>query len=485
MSLEIRADYSEQLLFPVALEDYVPADHLARLIRDVVDCLDLPGLGFQERESLEGRPSYSSDLLLKVWLYGYVLRIRSSRRLEQACRDHLGLVWLTGRHAPDHNTLWRFFAHHRPVLKSLFKQVVQVAAEAGMVGMVLHAVDGTKLKARSSNRTGWHAASLQRALAKLDASIDAGMREIDVADATESGSLRLPAALTDAVTRKAMIQRKLKELDRLKATHHHPLEPDARMQQAGPERAFGFNAQSVVDAKYGIVVAETVVEQENDCNLLVPMVEEVQSMLGATATDTVADKGYASSEELGRVAARGLEVTVALPKPLQEEGAGPYAASQFTYDAAANVMICPRKVALPFLQKKKRTEGFTVNVYQCQSAGTCPVRWECSKNKQGRLVSINPYYPAIEQQQQRHRDPVHREHLRRRKDLIELVFAQVKEHEGFRRWTVRGLKKVRAQWSFLMTAYNLKKLYTLWKKNIFRMPEISGFGTGSCYGIRG
>src|ERR1017187_4040397 len=176
MSLEIRADYSEQLLFPMALEDYVPADHLARFIRDLVDCLDLPGLGFQERESLEGRPSYSSDLLLKVWLYGYVLRIRSSRRLEQACRDHLGLVWLTGRHAPDHNTLWRFFAHHRPVLKSLFKQVVQVAAEAGMVGMVLHAVDGTKLKARSSNRTGWHAGSLQRALAKLDASIDAGMR---------------------------------------------------------------------------------------------------------------------------------------------------------------------------------------------------------------------------------------------------------------------------------------------------------------------
>jgi transposase len=484
MSLEIRADYSEQLLFPAALEDYVPSDHLARFIRDVVDCLDLPGLGFPDRASLEGRPSYSSDLLLKVWLYGYVLRIRSSRRLEQACRDHLGLVWLTGRHAPDHNTLWRFFADHRPALKSLFKQVVQVAAEAGMVGMVLHAVDGTKLKARSSNRTGWHAASLQRVLAKLDASIEAGMREIDVAESTESGSLRLPAALTDAITRKAMIQQKLQELDRRNARHHHPLEPEARMQQAGPERAFGFNAQSVVDAKHGIAVAETVVAQENDFNLLVPMVEEVRSMLGATATDTVADKGYASSAELGRLEDRGLEATVALPKSLQEE-AGPYAASQFTYDAAANVMICPRGIRLPFLQKKQREEGFTVDVYQCQSAGTCPVRSECCTNKQGRLVSINPHYPAIQKQQQKHRDPVHREHLKRRKDLIELVFAQVKEHEGFRRWTVRGLKKVQAQWSFLMTAYNLKKLYTLWKKNSFRMPERSGCGTGFCYGIRG
>ena len=480
MSLEIRADYSEQWLFPEALEDYVPADHLARFLRDVVDSLDLPGLGFAERESLEGRPSYSSDLLLKAWLYGYLLRIRSSRRLEQACRDHLGLVWLTGRHAPDHNTLWRFFAQHRPVLKSLFKQVVEVAAEAGMVGMVLHAVDGTRIKARSSNRTGWHAASLERVLSKLDASIEAGMREIDVAEATETGSLCLPAALTDALARKAMIQRKLKELARRDATHHHPLEPDARMLQAGPERAFGFNAQSVVDAKYGIVVAETVVEQENDCNLLVPMLEEVHTMLGAAATDTVADKGYASSEEFSRLAAQGWEATVALPKPLQEDGAGPYAASQFTYDAAKNVMVCPRKVALPFLQQKKRKEGYTVNVYQCQGAETCPVRWECSKNKHGRLVSINPYHPAIAQQQQRHRDPVHRDHLRRRKELIELVFAQVKEHEGFRRWTVRGLKKVRPQWSFLMTAYNLKKLYTLWKKKIFRMPEKSSFGTGFC-----
>jgi transposase len=207
---------------------------------------------------------------MKVWLYGYVMRIRSNRRLEQACLDQLPFIWLTGNHAPDHNTLWRFFRSHRPVMKRLFKSVVQVAAKADLIGMVLHAVDGTKLKSRSSNRTGWHRKSLEKALSRLDASIDEALATIDRAgesdrnDRSYEPSYRLPSTLQDAEVRRSTIRAQLAILDAEELNHKHPLEPDARMQQAGPERAFGYNAQAVVDAKHGLVVAETVVVDEND-----------------------------------------------------------------------------------------------------------------------------------------------------------------------------------------------------------------------------
>jgi transposase len=212
MSNEKRADYSESFLFPPSLEDWVREDHPARFIREVVDALDLRELGFRMRDSEEGRPNYAPDLLLKVWLYGYLMRIRSSRGLERACRENVGLIWLTGMNEPDHNTLWRFFSENKKALRNVFKQVVRIALKAKLLGLVLHAVDGTKIIAHASRSGGLHKVNLEKALRKLDQSIEEAMGKIETAEVEEQGEYRLPEELREKGQLREKIKAALEEM---------------------------------------------------------------------------------------------------------------------------------------------------------------------------------------------------------------------------------------------------------------------------------
>lgn len=462
-SLVIRADYRQQYLLPPSLEDWIPSDHEARAVRDFVDKLRFAELGIVERTAEEGRPSYSPELLISVWVYGYMCGIRSTRTLERACRDQMPFVWLTGNHRPDHNTLWRFFHLYRETFPAIFRQCVLCAMDLGMVGMVIQALDGTKIKSRASKRSGWGKARLEAALAKLDVFIAKAIAEIEATEVAEANDPPpgLPPEFIDAVHRRAVIQSKLDVMREEGRNFYHPLEPDARMQLAGSERTFGYNAQAVVDAKHGIIVAETVVTDENDKKCLVPMLEEVKRNLGATAQTTLADKGYPTTKALGILDAQGIDVTVALPKPFSGQDEGPYAASKFTYDAALDVLICPEGQTLTYRATNHQRAGYETRVYQRKCEMTCPARQACCSSAKGRSVDVNPNQPAVDKQKAKYADPEHRKVLSKRKTMIELVFGHTKERDKFRRFTVGGLENVKGQWSLVMLAYNLKKMWKL------------------------
>jgi len=311
MSREIRADYDQLEMLPPCLEDWAPPDHPVRFLRAFVDALDLAAMGFRQRESAEGAPNYAPDLLLKAWLYGYLERIRSTRRLERACRDYLPLVWLTGRHAPDHNTLWRFWRDNREALRRVFRAGVRVAAERGLVGMICHALDGTKIAAVASARTTEHREDLERALKRIEAPIAEMEAAVEKAEEEEAGEYRLPEPLQEAEKLQEAIRASLGRMEEVEREHLHPGEPEARLMPSAGRNQPAHNAQAVVDAQAGIIVAETAVNAESDNQMLVPMLEEAKTNLGAVAEETVADGGYSSAQQFTEAQARGYEVLVA------------------------------------------------------------------------------------------------------------------------------------------------------------------------------
>ncbi len=465
MSHEIRADYNQLWMFPPSLDDLLPKDHPVRFIREFVDQLNLEELGFQMRKGDEGRPNYAADLLLKVWLYGYLERVRSSRGLEKACRQHIALLWLTGMQYPDHNSLWRFWRFNKKALKKVFRKTVHVAMEADLVEMVLHAVDGTKITAKSSTEKALIRKGLEKKLAKLDRSLDLVMSEVARAEERESGEYRLPEELSEKGKLRETIREKLAKLDAEERDHLHPDEPEAQMMKNHEGTRLGYNAQVVVDSKAGIIVAGEVTTEQNDARQLVPMLETVQEEVGKVAEETVADGGYCSGEQLDRAEKSDFPVLVNMGNVREaEQKSGPYHVSKFRYDAEKDCYWCPMGQPLFFERTHKhKARSYEDRCYRCKSASECPARRDCSSDKRGRCIERSPYSDAVLRQKQKQEDESKAAALRRRMVIVEPVFSRVKHLLEFRRWTMRGLESVKAQWMFICALLNLMRLYPFWK----------------------
>ena len=462
MSRAIHPNRQQMFLLPPSLDDWVPAGHPVRFVRDLIDSIDLASLGIHEKPGDEGRPHYAPQMLLGVWVYGYMERIRSSRQLERACVRDIAFRWLTGNHQPDHNTLWRFFKAHKLAIRELFKRVVRVASDAGLVGFVLHAVDGTKIAAASSMDTAHHRKALEGALRKLDTVIATHLSETEAEERRGEGTYDLPAELQDPEKRKAAIREALARLDEAKTNHLHPAEPEARVMKGRGGKVLGYNAQAVADRDSDLIVATDVVNAASDNAQLVPMLDETQKTTGRVAETTVADAGYDSGKQFEEAERRKLPVVVATATA--ERGTDEFHKSKFQYDAERDVYICPRGEVLPFQRIDKASENdkkYDRRVYRCHNR-ECPVRSQCTSDKKGRAIKQSPYDEAYARQLERNAKPQSRMLLSKRKAIIEHHFAIAKSIDGFRRFTMRGLEAAKAQWALVCAAINLRKLHARW-----------------------
>jgi transposase len=413
--------------------------------------------------AVEGRPPYHPSLLLKIWLYGYYHRIRSTRKLEAACREHLSLLWLTGLIQPDHNSLWRFWRDNKKALRHIFKQTVQLALHTGAVGLALQALDGTKIQAACSGPAGWSKEYMEKLLAQLDDALDNfELKAVEEnADADQPG-YRLPAGLAERKTLRQEIKAGLAQLQADKRNHYHPVEPEARRMKVGDTNRYAYNAQAIADEKEGVIVACEATRQENDVGQLAPMIAQARENLGVVASDTltVADTGYGSGADLQAAAEKQLNV---LAPPFEGKPAhnNPYAAPHFHYAPAAHTVTCPQGRQLDH-EGHTTTGGQRVERFRCHHRD-CPVRAQCSGDPKGRRIEVGPHQEQVQALRARLEEPAGQAQWQCRRQIIEPRFAQIKQHDGFRRWTVWGLEGVKTQWTMVCATLNLRILYRHWQ----------------------
>lgn len=453
------ADRSQNLMFPPSPEDWVPANHPVRLISMLIDrAIEQGKLPRDVAKSVDGRPQYAPSLLLKIWVYSYVLRFRSSRRVEWACNNVLPMRWLCGGLFPDHNTLSRFWHLHRAQVAEFFHATTQLALDLDMIGMVLHGVDGTKLQASGSTT---HAMTREQAEALLKRTAKV-IAELEAEIAKESDEPGVDARLTELLRDRKNLSEAIDaalsnwpDADR-KVTL---AEMDARMLKGV---GMGYNAQAVVDAKAGIIVAHDVVTDANDQHQLVPMLDKVKDELGRVAELTVADGGYNTTQALGEAAAREYEVVVNRSADEKKGEKNEYHASHFMHDAQRDLVICPQGKALEFKREAHRSQQkFKVRVYQNAAAcAECPVRASCSGDSRGRgrTIEISEHHQAIIANRNKRSDPEIKKKLKSRFAFGERPFAAIKDQLGFRRFRLRGRPGAALEWSFMSGVYNLQRI---------------------------
>lgn len=461
MGQEIFADRSQAWLLPPSLEDWVPPEHPARFVADFVGLQDLKALGFKQPHATLGAPRYSNEVLLCLWLYGYLQRVRTSRGIERACYGDVGFIWLAGMLKPDHNTLWRFFRDNEKAFTALFKQSVKLAARLELVGMVLHALDGTKMEVAASKKGAWHKEHLQRRLARLDEAIEEMTRQTHAAQEEQPGEFALPEALRDATARREEIKNALEKLNTLEAKHHLPNEPDAALMKNDGRTEWSYNAQALVDADSGLIVAERLSNAPTDHHQLVPMLEEVVDNLGGSAQCTVADTGYHNGDQLARADAAGH--TVLLNTPRDHKDADPaFHVTRFTYAPNTDTYTCPQGQTLRYLHTSSKGESRNrARIYGGAPCSACPMRAQCTTYKKGRRITHNPHHNTLVAQRQLQEQPGNPEKLKRRGAIVERIFGWAKQGLGIRRFSRRSLNAAQAQWSLTCLTMNLHTLQRL------------------------
>lgn len=463
-------------LLPPSLDELLPLDHPARFVAEFVDALDREGwseLGVEIDGDPMGAPAYHPRALLSVWLYGFMTGVRSCRKLETACRDQIPYLWLTGWQYPDHNTLWRFYKDHRQAMRSLFKRTVRTAVTMKLVDLAIQAVDGTKVGANASDGRTHNAEQLRRILDRVERAISD--LEAQNEGGEESAVVHLPQELADKMALRDQVRQAIDDLASQERRKQINLtDSDARVMKTDQGYAPGYNAQAMVspvksdgETSSMLVTAVDVVDEPSDYYRLAPMVIQAEEMTGAKAPMTLADAGYFAGSHLEECARRGQRVVV--PEPQQKlVKQQPYHKDRFTYDESNDSYRCPRGQTLRFIRTKPRRDTLT-RLYRASGAvcRECPAFGVCTKDRVfGRGIQIGPHDATL----RRHRAWMETEEAKQvywlRKLLVEPVFGIIKEQLDARRFLLRGLANVSAEWTLLGTAFNLRTLWKAWRSQV-------------------
>ena len=459
-------DRNQATLFPDRLEDWIEEDNPVRVIDVFIDTLDLNGLGFERAvAAATGRPGYHPAVLLKLYVYGYLNRVQSSRRLEREAGRNVEVMWLTRRLVPDHKTIADFRKDNGAAIGKVCSQFIELCRRIGLLSVASVAIDGSKFKAVNNRDRNFTKAKMARRIKQIEESVERYLHQLDSADRQEPSLART----TKTVRLNDKIARLKEEMQRLEKLEVVMLEaPDQQISLTDPDARsmatsgrgsgiVGYNVQAAVDIKHHLIVTHEVTNEGTDRAQLSNVAEQTKDVLQTDALDVVADRGYFNGAEI--LACDQAGITVTLPKPLTSgiKAKGRFGKQDFRYVASEDVYICPagERLAYHFTNVE---DGLTLRRYWTNACQSCAIKYQCTTGKQRRITRWEHEHILETVQQRLDENP---DKMRQRRETVEHPFGTIKHWMGSTHFQMKTLKRVGTEMALHVLAYNLKRVMNI------------------------
>jgi len=459
-------DRGQATLFPEYLEDWICEDNPVRAVDVFVDELDLAELGFGGVDpEATGRPSYHPLVLLKLYIYGYLNRVQSSRRLEREAGRNIEVMWLTGRLAPDHKTIADFRRDNGPAIRKVCAQFVALCRAIGLLTTASVAIDGSKFKAVNNRDKNFTRAKMERRLAQIEESVARYLSQLDTADRQEPSE----ALAAKTAHLKEKLAKLASEVERLKAIEKAMLaSPDQQISLTDPDSrsmatsgrgsgVVGYNVQVAVDTQHHLIVTHEVTNSGSDRSQLANIAMQAKEVLGAAHLDAVADRGYYNSTEIKACDDAG--ITVTLPKPMTSgaKADGRFGKQDFVYVPTEDVYRCPAGEKLTYRFTGEEA-GKMLRHYWATACPTCPLKSQCTPASLRRITRWEHEHVLEAVQQRLDANP---QAMRARRETVEHPFGTLKMRMGATHFLMKRLPKVATEMALHVLAYNLTRVMNI------------------------
>ena len=460
------ADRQQVTLLPECLDDFIAEDNTVRIVDAFIGELDLAALGFDgATPAATGRPSYHPSVPLKLYLYGYLNRIQSSRRLERECQRNVELMWLTGRLAPDFKTIADFRRDNGKGIRNVCRRFVMLCRELKLFTEAVVAIDGSKFKAVNNRERNYTPGKIERRERELEESIQRYLDALETADRTQPAEVqakteRLQGKVQKMRQRMQELQAVKAQLDTLPDRQLSETDPDARAMttySAKGTAMVGCNVQTAVDTKNHLIVAHEVTNNGSDRSQLSTIALAAREAMGKRRLKAIADRGYYSSAELKACDAAGIAALVPKPMTSNARAEGRFDKSDFIYIARADEYQCPAgQRAIHRFSREER--GLQIRIYWSSACPACPMKAQCTTSEYRRIRRWED--EAVMDKVQQHLDRMPHA-MTVRKSTIEHVFGTLKHWMGWTHFLMRGIKNVATEMSLSVLAYNLKRVINI------------------------
>ncbi len=463
----IKGKNREQLvLFPTTLDDVIDEDNEVRFIDLFVESLDLEKMGFEVYHPENGRPAYHPKDLLKLYLYGYLSSIRSSRKLEKATKINIEVIWLLKGLSPDHNTISNFRRDNPKAIKKVFRSTVQIANHFNLIGGKLIAGDSTKLRAQNSKKNNFNKKKIDRHLAYIENKLEEYNNQLKEADNAQSledkkeNIEKIKAEIEKQNNRKDNYQKLEKEIEETGEKQISTSDPESRqMITRNNITEVAYSVQTTVDAENNIPI-DYKVTNTTDSKAMGNMLQRAKTILRTNDFTALYDKGYHTGSEFEKANNLKIDILVAIPKVASQAPNPDYNVENFEYDKETDTYICPKEKFLTTTGKLHETAKSNFKRYTTKECLTCSVKKECSKAKYGKAIQRSEYQELIDDNKIRVEN--NKEYYRQRQAIVEHPYGTIKRQWGFSYiMTKKTKQRAEADVGLIFTAYNLRRLISI------------------------